>query len=270
MPATGPPARKRRFRLSPLSIVLIVVIVLALVAAGLIGAEFYTRHAANEKITAAALCETQDSADTVSVSFSNTPPVLWQYLTDQYPNITVTNLGTHIRAAQGMTINVEVDNINMNGDATKKGTIGSINATVNWTKQGILQTIKDAINANIPDLLKMFVSGDSLVTGVTTDQSAGTVKVQGPSDFSVTLQPKVENGGLRLVITDNGIQTPWGSIPKDSVQSMLDDKTKSITDNSLNIKVDSVKVTNDAVTLTFSAKDSAIPLQTTDSCFADL
>ena len=248
---------------------LIVVIVLALVAAGLIGAEFYTRHAANEKITAATLCETKDSADTVSVSFSNTPPVLWQYLTDQYPKISVTT-GPHIRTAQGMTIDVEVDDINMKGDATKKGTIGSINATVKWTTQGILQTVKDAINAYTPDFIKTFISIDSLVTGVTTDQSAGTVTVQGPNGFSITLQPKVENGGLRLVITDNGIQTPLGSIPKDSVQSMLDDKTKSITDNSLNIKVDSVKVANDAVTLTFSAKDSAIPLQTTDSCFADL
>jgi DUF2993 family protein len=251
--------------------VLIVVIVLALVAAGLIGAEFYTRRAANQKITAATACETQDSADTVSVTLSNSPPVLWQYLTDQYPKITVITNGTHIRTAQGMTVDVEVDDINMNGDATKKGTIGSINATLKWTTAGILQTVKDSINAYMPDFLKTFINIDSLVTGVTTNPSAKTVTVQGPKDFSVTVQPTVDNGGLRLVITDNGIQTPFGSIPKDSVQSALDDKTKAITDNKLNIKVvEPVDIGNDAVTLHFAATNSAIPLQTTDPCFANL
>jgi len=270
MPTFGPPPRKRRFRLGdPLSIVFIVVIVLALVAAGLIGAEFYARHVANQEITDATLCETKDSADTVSVSFSNTPPVLWQYLTDQYPKITVTT-GTHIRNAQGMTVHVEVDDINMKGDATKKGTIGSINATMKWTTQGILQTVKDSINAYLPDALKS-LGLDSLVQSVTTNPSAGTVTVQGGFGFSLTVQPKVDNGGLRLVIPDNGIQTLIGSIPKDSVQSALDDKTKAITDNSLNIKVvEPVEISSDAVTLHFSTTNAAIPLQTTDPCFANL
>jgi hypothetical protein len=265
LPALGAPPRRR-----PLLILSVVVVaVLVLVVGGLIGAEFYARHSAKQKITDATLCETKDSADTVSVSFSNTPPVLWQYLTDQYPKITVTT-GTHIRSAQGMTIDVAVADINMNGDATKKGTIGSINATMKWTTQGILQTVKEAINDYLPDSLKS-LGLDSLVQSVTTNPSAGTVTVHGGFGFSITVQPKVENGGLRLVIPDNGIQTLIGSIPKDSVQSMLDDKTKSITDNSLNIKVvEPIEITSDAVTLHFSANNSAIPLQSTDPCFANL
>jgi hypothetical protein len=247
---------------------IVVVVVLVLVVAGLIGAEFYVRHAANQKITAATLCETKDSADTVSVSFSNTPPVLWQYVTDQFPSISVTT-GTHIRNAQGMTVDVEVNDINMKGDATKKGTIGSINATIKWTTQGILQTVKDSINDYLPDVLKT-IGLDSLVQSVTTNPSARTVTVQGQFGFSITVQPTVENGGLRLVIPDNGIQTLIGSIPKDTVQSALDDKTKSITDNSLNIKVQSVDITNDAVSLHLAATNSTIPLQSTDPCFANL
>jgi hypothetical protein len=268
-----PPKPRSRLR-DPLSIVLIVVIVLALVAAGLIGAELFTRHTASEKIKEATACETQDSADTVTASFSNSPPVLWQYLTDQFPKISVAIHGTHIRSAQGMTADIVVDNINLHGDANKKGTIGAINATFKWTTDGILQTVRDSINDYIPDSLKtltQFVSVQSLVTGVTTDQSAGTVTVHGTFGISVTVQPKVENGGLRLVIPQDGIKIPIGSIPRESVQSTLDDKTKKISDNNLNIKVvEPVEITNDAVTLHFSAKDSAIPLQGTDKCFANL
>ncbi|MBV9513484.1 MAG: LmeA family phospholipid-binding protein [Mycobacteriaceae bacterium] len=253
---------------------LILVIVLALIAAGLIGAELYTRHSANDKIKAATACETQDSADTVSVSFSNSPPVLWQYLTNRFSKITVTTHGTHIRNAQGMTADVVVQDINLHGDATKKGTIGAINASMRWTTDGILQTVKQSINDYIPDSLKsftQFLSLDSLVTGVTTDPAAGTVTVQGQFGISVTVQPKVENGGLRLVIPQDGIKIPIGSIPRESVQSTLDAKTKSITDNSLNIKVvDPVEIANDAVTLHFAANNSSIPLQSTDNCFANL
>ena len=189
-------------------------------------------------------------------------------MTDQFPSISVTT-GTHIRNAQGMTVDVEVNDINMKGDATKKGTIGSINATIKWTTQGILQTVKDSINDYLPDVLKT-IGLDSLVQSVTTNPSARTVTVQGQFGFSITVQPTVENGGLRLVIPDNGIQTLIGSIPKDTVQSALDDKTKSITDNSLNIKVQSVDITNDAVSLHLAATNSTIPLQSTDPCFANL
>jgi hypothetical protein len=272
-PDSGEPKPRSRLR-DPLSIVLIVVIVLALVAAGLVGAELYTRYVAGEKIKAATACETQDSADTVTASFVNSPPLLWQYVTDQFPKITVTTHGSHIRSAQGMTVDVVVDNVNMHGDANKKGTIGAINATLKWTTDGILQTVRDSINDYIPDSLKtltQFVSVDSLVTGVTTDPSAGTVTVHGTLGISVTVQPKVENGGLRLVIPQDGIKVPIGSIPRESVQSTLDEKTKKISENNLNIKVvEPVEIANDAVTLHFSAKDSAIPLQSTDKCFANL
>ena len=61
----------RRFRLGdPLSIVLIVVIVVALVAASLLGAELYARHRADSAVAAATECVVQDNA---SVSFGASP-----------------------------------------------------------------------------------------------------------------------------------------------------------------------------------------------------
>jgi hypothetical protein len=260
--------------------VLILVIVVALVAAALIGAELYVRKSANDKIKAATTCETQDSADTVSVSFNNSPPLLWQYLSDNYRKITVNTHGTHIRSAQGMTVDVVVDDVRLDGDSTKKGTIGAINAGFTWTTDGILQSVRDGIKDAIPDWLANFVSTDSLVTGVKTDPSAGTITVQGISDSQIVVKPEIieqptaefPNGGIRLTIQPNGFKIPGGyDFPRETLQSTLDEKTSKITENKLGIKpVPPVEITNDAVKLRFSAQNANIPLESTDPCFADL
>src|ERR1700757_2218442 len=218
-----PPKPKRRswFR-DPVAIILIIVIVLALIGVGLFGLEFLVRQTANEKIKAATTCETEDSEDTANVSFATVPPVLWQYMTDHYTQIKVRTHGSHVRNAQGMTVDVVVDDVRLNGDSTKKGTIGAINATVTWTTDGILQSIKEAI--------KEHVSGwvESAVTGIKTDPSAGTITVEGIIGTHLVVKPVVDNGGLRLVIVDNGISLniPFlgtVTVPTDSVQSTLDE-----------------------------------------------
>ncbi|EUA68885.1 hypothetical protein I553_2073 [Mycobacterium xenopi 4042] len=61
---------QRGFFRNPTAVVLVLVTVVALVLAGLIGAELYTRHTADAKVTNAVQCEVQDSA---SVSFAVTP-----------------------------------------------------------------------------------------------------------------------------------------------------------------------------------------------------
>ncbi|EUA68887.1 hypothetical protein I553_2075 [Mycobacterium xenopi 4042] len=60
---------KRRLFRDPLSVVLVVVIVLALLIAGVIAAELYARHRADSVVAAATECVVQDK---VSVSFGPT------------------------------------------------------------------------------------------------------------------------------------------------------------------------------------------------------
>lgn len=259
---------------------LILLVVVAVLAAALIGGELYVRKNANDAIKAATACETEDSADTVSVSFSNSPPVLWQYVTDKYPKITVSTNGTHIRSAQGMTIDVVVDDVNVNGDSSKSGTIGAVNATITWTTDGILQSIRDAIKDAIPTWATSFVPVDSIITAVKTDPAAGTVTVEGAADSKIVVKPEViqqptkefPDGGLRLTIQPDGFKIPGGfDFPRETLQSTLDEKTKGITDNKLNIKpVPPVEISNDAVKLHFSSQNAAIPLEGSDPCFANL
>jgi hypothetical protein len=233
---------------------------------GLLGAEWYARHAANDILRSAAACETktdqertEDNLQHVNVAFSSTPPVLWQYATKHYTSLRVTTDGDHIGSVKGLKADILAKDIRLDGDANKQGTVGSIDAAITWTSAGILQTIKDKLDI-----------ADFLVSGVKTDPGSGTVTLQGTLDSSVVVEPKLENGNLRLVIPDNGIQLIGFSMPKDSAQQQLDDMTKDLNDNSMKVHVDSVQVTNDGVAMHLSATNTDIPAGGGDACFSNL
>ena len=143
------------------TIVLIVVIVVALLAGGLAGAELYARHRADSVLTAVAECVVQDGA---CISFGVNPPFLWQHITGHYTNISVTTAGDRVQGANGMTADVILKDVRLQDSGDSKGTIGSLNAKLSWKSAGI----KDTMAANLPGV-------GSLVTGVSTDPAAGTV-----------------------------------------------------------------------------------------------
>lgn len=250
-----------------MSLLIIFGVILALVAAGVLGAEWYGRRAARDILTKAAACETksdQESTDQnlphVNVSFSSTPPVLWQFLTKHYTSIRVTTDGDHIGSVKGLKADILAQDISLKADANKEGTIGSIDATISWTKDGILKTIQDKLDI-----------ADFLVEGVKTDPASGKITIEGTLDSSVVVEPKVENGKLRLLIPDNGIQLVGFSLPKDSAQQELDDGIKDLNNNELGVHADSVQVTNDGVVMKLSAKNSNIPSGGgEDACFSNL
>jgi len=250
-----------------MSVLIIIGVVLALIAAAVLGAEWYGRRAARDILQTAAACETKsdqeqtaDNKQHVNVSFSSSPPVLWQYLTKHYTSIRVTTDGNHIGSVQGLKADITARDISLKPDANKEGTIGSIDATISWTKDGILKTIQDKLDI-----------ADFLVEGVKTDPASGKVTIEGTLDSSVVVEPKIENGKLRLLIPDNGIQLVGFSLPRDSAQTELDDAMKDLNSNELNVHPDSVRVTNDGVELKLSAKNSNIPTGGgEDKCFSDL
>lgn len=266
-PAAPAPKPKRRPRWrDPISIVIILVLAVAVLTAGLLGAEFYARSAAKDVLNRAVACETksdqeqtEDNLPHVNVSFSSTPPVLWQYMTKHYTSIKVTTDGDHIGSVKGLKADILVRDIRLDADANKEGTIGSVDATITWTSDGIMQTIQDKLGI-----------ADFLVEGVKTDPGSGKVTLEGTLDSSVVVEPKIENGKLRLLIPENGIQLVGFSLPRDSAQQELDDAINDLNDNALNVHADSVHVTNDGVQLHLSASNSDIPTGGEDSCFSNL
>jgi LmeA-like phospholipid-binding len=239
-----PEARKRRGLRNPLSLFLIAVIVLALVAGGLAGAELYARYRADSILVAVAECVVEDGA---TISFGVNPPFLWQHITGNYTNISVATAGNQVQEAKGMTADVTLKDVKLQDSADSKGTIGSLNATLSWKSAGI----KDTVVANVP------VVGN-LVTGVSTDPAAGTVVLEAAVG-SVTTKP-----GLQVVDVN-------GPLPKDIVQTALDNLTKKLNDNyPLGIHADSVEVTDTGVVGKFSSQNASIPKEDANPCFARL
>uniref|UniRef100_UPI0035CB7D8F LmeA family phospholipid-binding protein n=1 Tax=uncultured Mycobacterium sp. TaxID=171292 RepID=UPI0035CB7D8F len=245
---------------NPTAIVLTLVTVVALVLAGLIGAELYTRHVADSKVTNAVQCEVQDSA---SVSFAAAPPVLWQYLTGHYTNISVQTAGNQVRSAKGMKISLDIHDVRLANSNNSKGTIGSVNGTITWSSDGIKESIQDAIP----------VIGSLVTSKVTTNPSDGTVQLKGLLD-SATVKPQIANNGLSLQVVD--LRALGSKMSTNTVQKNLDDLTSKATQNyPLGIHADSVKVTDSGVQATFSTQNANIPAsssqpQTGQDCFGTL
>ncbi|MGV9800410.1 LmeA family phospholipid-binding protein [Mycobacterium sp. NPDC003449] len=246
--ADGPKARGR----SPRLILLIAVIVVALVFGGLAVAELYARHRAGTVLGEVTQCVVEDGA---TISFGVKPPFLWQHVTGHYTNITVETAGHRVQAAEGMTAEVSLSDIRLQDSADSKGTIGSLDATLSWTADGIKDTVAD----NLPGV-------GSLVTGVSTDPAAGTLILEAAGDNRVTAQPVVTDGDLGLRVLD-----VTGPFSKDTVQSALDGLTITLNDNyPLGIHADSVEVTDTGVVGQFSSRDASIPNDEADPCFAQI
>ncbi|WP_231982309.1 DUF2993 domain-containing protein, partial [Mycobacterium sp. E183] len=227
-----------------------------LVIAGLVGAELYVRHVANSKVAEAVACEVKDQA---TASFGVAPLMLWQQLTKHYTNISVQTAGNQVRDAKGMKIDINIRDVRLKDTQDSKGTIGSLDATVTWTSDGIKESVQNAIP----------VLGPFVTNTVTTHPADGTIELKGMLD-NLTTKPVVSGTGLQLqIVSFNALGF---TMPKESVQSTLDDFTSQFTKNyPLGIHADSVQVTNDGVTSHFSTRNASIPTgNNNDPCFANL
>ena len=85
-------------------------------------------------------------------------------------------------------------------------------------------------------------------------------------DNHVTAKPVVTDGDLNLDVLE-----VTGPLPKDAVQTALNDLTKKLNDNyPLGIHADSVDVTDSGVVGKFSSHHASIPSGDANPCFARL
>jgi hypothetical protein len=251
---TAEPAKaKRRFRRGdPVSIILVLVIVAALGIAGLVGGELYARHRANSIVATATSCVIQDGA---TVSFGSSPFLL-QHLAGHYNDITIHTAGHNIKNAKGMKADIEIDDVDLNGNADSKGTIGKLDANITWTSDGIQETIQNSLP---------FIGG--LVNSVTTDAGAGTIELTGAMGLGgVTVKPQVADGKLTLQVYK--VNALGVLIPHETAQTALNTFTAALLKQyPLGIKAESVQVTNDGVVAHFATHNASIPPGGQDPCF---
>lgn len=240
----------------PLSIVLVVVIVVALVVAGVIGTELVARRIADSTVSRITSCVVQDNVD---VSFGPRPIVL-QYLTDSYRNITISTGGERVREAEGMKAEIVIDDVAVTNNPAAPGTVGALDAKITWSADGIKRTIQNTV-----PLIGSFVND------VTTNPSDGTIELQGMLGSIVT-KPEVRDNELTLTVE---ALTGLGFVlPRETVQPALDAFLKQMTENyPLGIKAGSVEVTDTGVIATFFTRNATMPPSTgqnSDPCFAGL
>jgi hypothetical protein len=244
---------KNIFR-DPLSIVLVVVIVVALTLAGVLGGELYARNRADSVVAKVVECVVQDEAE---ASFGVWPPFLVQHMSGHYTNIHIETAGNQVREAKGMKVNLTIKDVRLEDSATSGGSVGSLVANITWSAEGIRQTIQDAIPLV-----------GSFVTGVTANESAGTIELEGALG-SITAKPTVVDDGISLQVTE---VTGLGfTLPRETVQPALDAFTSQLTENyPMGIKADSVQVTENGVVSQFSTQNASMPKDDQDPCFAGL
>ncbi|MGB0436778.1 MAG: DUF2993 domain-containing protein [Mycobacterium sp.] len=247
-------AKFKKIFSDPLSIVLVVVIVLALVFAGLLGGELYARNRADSVVAKVVSCVVEDDA---KASFGVLPPFLLQHVSGSYTRIHIETAGNQVREARGMKLKLDINDVRMADSPTSSGSIGSMVANITWSAEGIKQTIQGAI-----PLIGSFV------TGVRTDPTAGTIELEGALG-SITARPTVVDGGISLQVQN---VTGLGfTLPREIVQPALDAFTSQLTqDYPMDIRADSIQVTDTGVVSQFSASNASIPKQTEDPCFVGL
>lgn len=241
------------------AVVVAVVVVLAVILAGLVGVELYARHHAASLVAEAVQCEIDDTA---KVSFSATPPVLVQYLSGHYTDVSVQTAGNQVRGAKGMQVNVDIHNVHVRRTADSKGTIGALNGSITWSSDGIKESIQDAVP----------LLGSIITSGVTTNTGDGTIELKGLLD-KATLKPQIVDNGLSLQVVN--LSALGHGLDTSSVQRSLDNLTSKATKNyPLGIHADSVQVTDTGVVAKFSSQNATIPSgsggSSQDSCFANL
>lgn len=256
VPAADPPKKRRGVMdllRDPMSLILIIVIALALSAAGVVGGEFYARSRGNSVVSQAVQCVVQDKVD---VQFGATP-FLWQVANSNYDHITVTTAGNQLRFAKGMKAQIQIDDVKLEKTDRSAGTIGSLEATVTWSADGIKQTIADTV----PVL-------GGLVSDVTTDPSSGDIVLDAPMT-QIIAKPTLSDGTISLKVEQ---LTGLGFLlPRESIQPALDLFASQLTkDYPMGIRPESLQVTGTGVTAKFGTKNATIPLAKQDSCFSGL
>lgn len=256
VPATDPPKKRRgvmELLRDPMSLILIIVIALALSAAGVVGGEFYARSRGNSVVSQSVQCVVQDKVD---VQFGATP-FLWQVANKHYDHITVTTAGNQLRFAKGMKAQINIDDVKLDKTAKSAGTIGSLDATVTWSADGIKQTIADTV----PVL-------GGLVSDVTTDPSSGTIVLDAPMT-QIVAKPTLSDGTISLKVEQ---LTGLGFLlPRESIQPALDLFASQLTkDYPMGIRPEALQVTGTGVTAKFGTKNATIPLGQQDTCFSGL
>lgn len=241
-PPAAPRTRSRRKAFIALGGIILVA------AAGLIGAEVLVRNHAESVVADTVKCAT---GDTSTVSFATMPPILWQAASGTYKSIRIQTAGNRIRGMRGMPVVIDLHDVRPSANGAA-GSVGSAEATLTWSLDGIKETLQAAVP----------VAG-KLLTNVTASPSDGTIKL-GNFLVSVTVKPKtLANGHIALDVVST---TGPGMAAVETLQPALDDYMAKQT-LPLGLHVDQLAVTDQGVNAHLTSSNVNLPSDAEKDCY---
>lgn len=217
-------------------------------AAGLIGAEVLVRNHAESVVADTVTCAT---GDTSTVSFATMPPILWQAASGTYTSIRIQTSGNRIRGMRGMPVVINLHDVRPAANGSP-GSVGSAEATLTWSLDGIKETLQAAVP----------VAG-KLLTDVTASPTDGTIKL-GNFLASVTVKPKkLASGTIALDVVRT---TGPGLAAVETLQPALDAYMAKQT-LPLGLHVDQLSVTDRGVNAHLTSTNVTLPSKTEKGCY---
>ncbi|MGB6180155.1 MAG: DUF2993 domain-containing protein [Rhodococcus sp. (in: high G+C Gram-positive bacteria)] len=229
---------RRRSRVPLIATVLVVILV-----AVLVGGEFYARNRVENCLTTQFESELGSKID-VDLGLQ---PVLFSLATNKFSSVEISSDDTKFGPAQDMQVQATVDDVDLSGSDTSSGQIGSSNADVTWSTDGILATLQE-----------QGVGG--IVSGATSDPAAGTLNfaiVGGLAEL--TVRPVVQGDSIVVETVDASILGI--GIPTDLADSVVGILTDSLQAYPLGMTPDSIEVTDTGIDMTLSGGQYDIPVQ---------
>ncbi|MDJ0396005.1 DUF2993 domain-containing protein [Rhodococcus sp. G-MC3] len=216
-----------------------VLVVLVLVAA-LLGGELFLRQ--QIKSCLAGQLETEIGSQ-VEVGLG-WKPILISLVDKKVSSVTIDSDDARFGPAEGMTVHAEANDVNLEQTSDSNGTIGSSNADISWSTDGIASTLQSqGIGA--------------LVSGVTADQSAGTLSFAIGGLAQLTVKPTVAGSRVDVQTVDASILGL--GIPTDLVDSIVGVLSDSLQQYPLDMTPTSLTVTDAGIALNLQGGQYAIP-----------
>ncbi|NLE78925.1 MAG: DUF2993 domain-containing protein [Rhodococcus sp.] len=225
-------------------VLLIVMIVVAALVVALIAAELFVRN--QVKSCMAQQFETQlGSQVDVGLAWK---PVLLQSLDNKVPYVTIDSDDSSFGPARQMEVHARVDDIQIERTAESSGTIGSSEADIHWTTEGILATLQEQ-------------TFGGLISGVEADSNAGTLTFSvGPAGLAeMTVKPTAAGGTVNIDTT--GAEILGFGLPTDLVDGIVQTLTDSLQTYPLGMAPTSVTVTDEAIDISLEGGSYTMPAQ---------
>lgn len=221
-------------------LIVAVVVIVALVAA-VIGGELYVRNSVKQCM--ANQFESQLGSQ-VDVGLS-AKPVLLQALDKKVPYITISSDDSSFGPAKDMRVTARVNDVDITASDTSGGTVGSSTADIDWSTAGIAATIQEQ-------------PFGTLVTGVTSDPSAGTLQFSVLSGLAeLTVKPTVADGVVNVETL--GAELFGLGLPTDLVSGIVDLLTASLQTFPLGMTAESLTVTDSGLQLSLAGGPYTMP-----------